>query len=674
MRTDSARASVSSSHKWNSEPSVRLSTLDHKVLWWLLRYPLQRVEDLVLALAVSTNTMYRRLNQLVEKGLVEYVTPSLGIRSTCRLFYLTHHGILIVATREQDDPGELSQRFYANETGLLRLLPRVSSLVLVQNLLNGLCKHAPLMLAHRRGYRADIAWHWVRDYQQSFRVKEQVVSCHVDAALLFQRRIAGNGREDAQRVEYFSALLLIDPGFDGPDDQQLITQRLETLFSLREYIERRSGGLPFSPVLVLTSTDHQRERWQHLVVKVARKLHVAPLNGAIVTVSNQRPYEQSWTLAWQKLASPVACRLRDIFVLQNRDALPDGLLMRRRMPTEKWSAQGMPDASVPSPRTPRLVRGDYTGRATVLTSLSVAANEKEEREMVALLRLCLSERHLDILALLYAYPLLTTQELATFLGLQSESVTRYLFDLRRYGCIDEDVTAQRWLASTGGLRLLAATYNCSLQHVLETMAEEGDTRRVQRGLRLLQKRLSHTIALYRFFSAIQRGGQQSNAEQSLLWWEIGTYSHHHYLDHGQWQHLRPDALFASQVRGTRFLAWLEWQNTSISTQHFVSKIQTYGNYARKREWVAAGLNALPMLCIVVPDNSQLQRVVRIIAQELVRSELMVRITTARQIDKHGPLAKIWLQAMPALTADQSQEKILPVGLFDPGQQAIEHRH
>ena len=55
-----------------------LTSVDDRILWWLLRYPLQRVEDIALALQVSANTVYRHLTRTVGEGIVEYVTPSLG--------------------------------------------------------------------------------------------------------------------------------------------------------------------------------------------------------------------------------------------------------------------------------------------------------------------------------------------------------------------------------------------------------------------------------------------------------------------------------------------------------------------------------------------------------------------------------------------------------------------
>src|SRR5262245_17322776 len=174
----------------SSPDTHHTSPVDRKIFWWLLRYPLQRVEDLVLALSVSTNTIYRHLNRLVEEGLVEYITPSLNVQSTCRLYHLGNDGLLAAATLEGADVKTLSSEWGSNEQGMLRQLPRLPALLTLQNVVNGLTAQASTMLAHTGGYRANISWHWQRDYHHAFSTQEGTLTWNADAALLFYRKAA----------------------------------------------------------------------------------------------------------------------------------------------------------------------------------------------------------------------------------------------------------------------------------------------------------------------------------------------------------------------------------------------------------------------------------------------------------------------------------------------------
>src|SRR5260370_6488553 len=103
-----------------------LSSVDDRILWWLPRYPLQRVEDIALALQVSANTVYRHLTRTVGEGIVEYVTPSLGDRTTCRLYYLSNSGLHAAPTREHTHARSLGQPCGATKQPLLHLCPRLS--------------------------------------------------------------------------------------------------------------------------------------------------------------------------------------------------------------------------------------------------------------------------------------------------------------------------------------------------------------------------------------------------------------------------------------------------------------------------------------------------------------------------------------------------------------------
>ncbi len=613
-----------------------LTSVDDKILWWLLRYPFQRVEDIMLALQVSTNTVYRHLTWMIGEGIVEYVTPSLGARTTCRLYYLSNTGLHMAATREQTDARSLARAWDANEQGLLRLLPRLSALVQLQKVINGLIPQAPAMLAHEKGQRAELAWHWQRDYLLRFKVHDHPMNLSADAALLFYRKASSQISQGTSHMDYYCALLYVDPGFTGSNDHLLIKRRLETLLRYRDCSERGFGSHQFPPVLVLVQTARQREIWQRSAAEVAASLQVAPLTGAIISAAPQELIDTAWVLPWQKLAAATSCRLRDLFIPLPRQALPPGVLQRGRSLEEEHPVQ-------PSTQKTSLLRGNFSARAEAV-SLTPRDNPDREREDVALLRLCLSQCHLDMLDLLYTHPLLETKDLAILLDLQKDSLTRYLYELRHYSCVekhDADL-GTHWHLSARGLRLVAAMHHVALHHIAEE-CEVGSARvLVQRGLRVFKAQLEQTAGIYTFFTLLVQSARAQESEQELLWWEIGERCEHRYLDHGSPRTLRPDGAFVYKIGPKQLLAWVEWEDGTQSKQALVTKMQAYAHFARTREWKAAGFQTLPVLLIILSEKAQYQHIAPIVAEQVSGSGLLVRLASAANIREHGPLAEIWL--------------------------------
>src|SRR5712692_655176 len=126
-----------------NEIGVSLADVDWRLLHWLLCYPLQRTDDLVVGVArwTSRATVYRHVQELEARGLVESVlpkTPGTGKR----LYHLSNPGLHLLA-RHLDTPArELARRWQADEAGLLCLLPRLPTLLLLQEVVNGLVTHA----------------------------------------------------------------------------------------------------------------------------------------------------------------------------------------------------------------------------------------------------------------------------------------------------------------------------------------------------------------------------------------------------------------------------------------------------------------------------------------------------------------------------------------------------
>src|SRR6266576_2193142 len=86
------------------EIGASLSDVDWRLLHWLLRYPLQRADDLVVGVArwTSRATVYRHVQALEARGLLERVlpkTPGAGKR----LYHLSNPGLHVLA-RHLDKP------------------------------------------------------------------------------------------------------------------------------------------------------------------------------------------------------------------------------------------------------------------------------------------------------------------------------------------------------------------------------------------------------------------------------------------------------------------------------------------------------------------------------------------------------------------------------------------
>ncbi len=627
----------------------RLHPLDMRLLQWLLRYPFQRAGDLAVAGTVSIATVYRHLGVLQHLGLIEGVLPGTLGRETCWLYHLSNLGLHILAAQQQTDPLSLAQRWRADERGLLRLLPRLAGLVTVQNCINGLVTSAPEALAHL-GHRAEIRWHWVRDYAYRFTYREKVIRCTADTALLLRARPAtARGRVGAQE-QWYCLLLLLDPGVS---DTNLLRQRLKRLLCFRECAERWTVYQHFPPVLVLTTTSRHRERWQRCAGETALQLQVAPLVGAIacLPVEGDAGSSNLWRLAWKTLSTNVPCRLQDLLLPLPAEAVHPGLLTQPMADTRE--AVPPVDASCsPSRRWSRIISGNFMERASSVEQVKIenaGRSNGDERAALAFLGLRMDRRHLELLDLLLAHPLLDVQEMATLLDLESSSMERYVRALRNHGSIEPVATrvGQRWRLSGLGLRLVAAMHHVSMQSIATSAEPTGDDEEatlVQQGLDVLLSHVEHTVGVYSFFASLCRAARHErvrSGEHRLLWWETGTVCERRYRDHDRWHNLRPDAMGEYQVGEQRVRFWLEWDRATMGTRDLVAKFSTYAHYVASREWYREQ-GGLPLLLVVAPGQAQEMRIARIASVLLTSTPaLAIATTTATRLAEQGPLAVIW---------------------------------
>jgi predicted transcriptional regulator len=628
----------------------QLDAGDLRLLQWLLRYPFQRAEDLALATGSSSATAYRHLIVLYNRGLIERVMPAALGTGKCWLYHLSNLGLHVLAVHKLADPTELASTWRTDERGLLRLLPRLSSLVTLQECINGLVAYAPEALAHL-GRRSEVRWHWVRDYAYRFSYREKMVRCTADAALLLRvRSMTANGL--SAQEQWYSLFVLLDAEIA---DARWLKQRLQRLLCYRESAERWPVYQHFPLVLVLVSTSHRMEHWQRCSMEAATALHVAPLSGVVACIpdSSQSASDNPWRLAWKTLATHVSCKLQHMLHPLPIEAIPPGLWDHQTTDTMQRHATPTNETDTPSSLTrkrSKIIVGNYLEQAKALQEDPMDDSRAEEKS-IAYLGLTLGHRHLDLLLGLLSYPLLHVREMAALLEREVSSMERYLRVLHNSGCIVSMVTdvGQRWRLCERGLRLIAATQHISIQSIATLEESDGGAYLVQRGVDVLVRHLEHTAGIYGFFASLSQAASEERLqgrEHRLLWWETGVACERCYCDHDHWHNLRPDALAAYQVGEQRIRFWLEWDRATMGTRDLVAKLRTYAQYVASRKWFKQEA-ALPLLLVVTPDPGQEMRIGRVAIATLTdRCGLIIRTTTLTRLREQGLLGPIWDQVLP----------------------------
>src|SRR5438270_8658839 len=87
-----------------------LQKLDWRLLHWLLHYPLQRADDLVVGVArwASRATVYRHLQGLEASEFVESILPKTPGEGK-RLYHLSSLGLHVLAVHMERAAGELTR-------------------------------------------------------------------------------------------------------------------------------------------------------------------------------------------------------------------------------------------------------------------------------------------------------------------------------------------------------------------------------------------------------------------------------------------------------------------------------------------------------------------------------------------------------------------------------------
>jgi predicted transcriptional regulator len=629
--------------------AASLETLDWRMLSWLLRYPFQRADDLVVGLAhwTSRATVYRHLHRLEQDGLITSVLPKTPAEGK-RLYHLHNLGVHMLAAQLGTPARTLARDWQSDEAGLLRLVPRLPTLLCVQDIVNGLVIHAADALTMQGRRPTLVRWNWQRDLSHRFRFRERTMRLFVDGALALCVETA---QAEGISEEHWYGLLLLATDLE---EEQLMRLRLERLLCWRECPERWSQYQQMLPVLMLAHSARQRYHWQRALEQAMQRVQVAPLVGAITIMpAAARQSCNPWQLDWRTLSTTVGCHVPDLLHSIPVTALPPALRPAGDAtegtgtcfpshPTDVVSTALLPT------RLSRIIREQLPDRLIASTQDQVG-----EPEMLAWLTWRVTPGQWEIMQQLLAHPLLSTEELAVLLHLQRHSVRCALSALHHCQCIvpAATVVVQRWHLDEWGLRLLAAANRVPL-HTLAiipdtTPATAASVSRtvVQRGVPWLLEHCEHTAGVYSFFTRLVQATTHLQG-QALCWWETGARCECRYRVNEHWYNLRPDALAAYGAGQHPRLFWLEWDRGTMNVRDLTVKFTAYAHYVVSREW-SRHHRVLPQLLCIAPDIAQEQRLARVAQETLATApECVLSTTTAPLLLEYGPLAAIWVPVLP----------------------------
>jgi DNA-binding MarR family transcriptional regulator len=635
-------------------------TQESQVLLWLLYHPFQRIADIAMGLDQTEGTIARLLQKLSTQHMVEHVTPS---SSRYRWYYLTTEGIRKVAEREGCDPVQLARWWQVDERHLLRLLPRLHQMAILQHIVYSLVSASPVALSDA-GRAAQIRFGWQREYRVHFEKRQHVMRCDADAVVVLRRKSEGE-------TVFFTLLVYLDMG--EITDRTTMMRQLRNLLLYRESQERQAHRSMFPNVLIVVSTARQLELWQQAALEVARQLHLGkPLAGVIVNVARERPKSSLWNFNWRVLVSLAPVHLRDMLVPMNAQAVPPGIL-RQQVVLPERVAQGQGS---------RPVRGQYQARSLALVAqgrIGPADSPSQEDEMVALLSLSMSERYRKTLLMLYTHPLLTIEELALLSGLHPRTASRYVSQLSHWGYLIPMRKPRkarrsaghpgeiRWALSSRGLLSLSASSALKISKLYQRgmgrkHKRSGRQTPVQRGVGQLYREWEHTRGVYHTVVAFFQAAAH-HPEQSMAWFETHFRCARHYQLNKRWHNFRPDAVLEYIVkqgdRTRRFHFWIEWDGGTMGSKALQEKWQTYEIYLRSSVWRSrTSTEVLPLLLIIVPDLTQQHRVTHLVQEVLGKSDLHVRSTTQDLFRQYGPLSAIWTAILPRPAPTQAHLRAL----------------
>src|SRR5947209_2666582 len=273
---ETTREKHQSRHRLTEEMLIQagspLEEIDWRLLHWLLHYPLQRADDLVVGVArwASRATMYRHLQILEARALAESVLPATPGTGK-RLYHLSNLGLHVLARHLERPARELAREWQAGQAGLLRRLSRLPTLLLLQEVVNGLVTGTAEAMTSQGRRPQLVRWTWQSDIVHRFQYREQAMRLFVDGAVALCIRAP---QRDGTMLDQWYGMFLLSTQLD---DERLMRLCLERLLCWRESPERWQFYQHMLPVLILATSSRQAEHWQHAGETSALKLRLDPL-------------------------------------------------------------------------------------------------------------------------------------------------------------------------------------------------------------------------------------------------------------------------------------------------------------------------------------------------------------------------------------------------------------
>ncbi len=639
-----------------------------RLLWWLLRFPWQRAEDLAVALGCSRASIHRLLALATALDAVERIRSGHG-----EWYVVSPRGLILVAKELQGDPGTLAAQHGYTRAQLLRWLPRLAGWSVCQQLFQDLLRHVPAQLTVRLPAPPQTSaapgqvrwlWTWVRDYRSAFQTGQQRWPLQATALLwlgvLDQRAAEGIRLDTAPEAQLARSIrsvhipVLLDPGLPLANDVPRWSHQLLGWFALQARAAQQEPFHPWvGPVLLLLPTGsgpaappRRLMLWRQAAERARKQLGLSDQDAPPVVVACVPPGTRvAWqALTWQSLWNERPCSPWASLALSNGGLLP-GVFAPLRSPAARARM------AVIRPLSRRHTHG-------LVASLTPPHTQQATLTELASLSIRLGARHLQVLRHVFMLPLATTEELAKVFEQQARTqatLAHLLAELRRAGCVTTVAPplhllpdqhgrgGPHWRVTELGLRLLAAVTGLPLSALASRADAWPGERWGQRAVRGLWRQWDHTQQIRRLLLQLIQA-----AQQSVVWWDMAPHTCYHEHEYGLT--VIPDLLFAYRDSQQHVLAWIEVDCGTLKPQQYRAKWRRYLALSQRQ---ARRL----LLYIVCPDGSQsrMSHLVQQAATHQPSVRLVVRLAGATQVQRAGTAvlhAPLWCQILPLPGRDQ----------------------
>ncbi|GHO96624.1 hypothetical protein KSF_066720 [Reticulibacter mediterranei] len=591
------------------------------------------------------------------------MTPVALGQQSCAFYYLSNQGLHLVADKLGVDPAQVAGKSGADERGLLRLLPRLRSLMLLQTFLWDLCFSAPDHLTYQ-GQRSAIAWHWTRDYTYHIHHQEHSFPCTISLLLVLRMRPMVPHYPDAFREEaagpqarskeiWYSLHILLDAPLL---DTRAIQSKLKALCLARA----AALSFTFPPILILVAAPERLTLWHAGMRRLLETEAFPQLQAALAVVAHDIPLssvqKDVWRWPWQRLGTQAPCHLQDLLIPSAAERLPPDALAALESRQEQTRTQALPSRQ-PVSRTPMRGRLVPVVRGQFMQRVAKAIHTQQVHALpLSLACLSLTNREVSLLLQLERAPAASPEELAAWEELLPSSVARTLSQMAQKGWVRSandllpasvERRKQRYILSKQGIYALARIFHLPVkpQTVMLSLSagrEEWVPRRVAALVR--GQRWHHQIGLYTFFAQLACAAS-AQSDLRLHWWSL-EQGIRRYQWNGATYLFHPDATAEVGREGQVQRFWLEYAGGDPSVRDFTRTLSSYAAYLRSKVWMSEQ-RPLPALCYLVSGPAQEHRLARVVDKgQAALAGYHLRVTTIERIQDAGVLAPIWLPLLP----------------------------